>query len=386
MQNAHDSYLLARVQGASGVGAGTRPRGNGVGVMAPRALSVTRRSARLATAAALAVAATLVAAPAHAGPAATCGMTITSDYTLRSDLRCSGTAIRVVVGDPGQTITLDLGRRAVIGDGTGSGVQITAETGGAVVVRNGQIRGFQTAVGGSGVLDLALRRLTVRDNGAWLGQGPLYPLTLTVERSTIVDSGLGGGNNETRTIVRRSHFVRSGIDSTAQTYTDVYDSTFIGGGVRTGRSANVVAERNTFLRCDVGVDAADSWPGSPTVVRGNRFVGCRTGMELRVAAAGSGANGVTVARNHFLGNAEEGLRFAVLGPFGTIDIVGNHAVGNGGTGIAGTGAGVTTVARNTASRNGGHGIDVSGVIDGGGNVARWNATPPQCLGVACAGR
>ena len=349
---------------------------------ARRALTTIHRLARLATAVALAATGALVAAPAQAGPAA-CGLTITTSYTLRTDLRCSGTAIRVEVG-PGQTVTLDLGRHSVVGDGTGTGVQVTTTGGGTVVVRNGLVRGFRTAVGGAGTLDLTLRNLTLRGNDEWLGQGPLYPVTLTLERSTVIDSGVGGGNNETRMVVRRSHFVRSGIDSTAQTYTNVYDSTFIGGGLRTGLSANVVAERNTFLRCDVGIAAADSWPASPTTVRGNRFVGCRTGVELRVTVAGGGANAVTVAGNHFLGNTEEGLTFAVLAPFGQVDVVGNRATGNGGTGIAGQGAGVTTVARNTASRNGGHGIDVSGVVDGGGNAARANLTSPQCVGVACA--
>lgn len=352
--------------------------------MTRRAPTTIHRLAQLATAAALALSATLVAAPAQARPAE-CGLTITSSYTLRSDLHCSGTAIRVEVG-AGRTVTLDLGRHAVVGDGTGSGVHVTSTGGGAVVVRNGQIRGFRTAVGGDGALDLTLRGLTLRDNDAWLGQGTLYPLTLTVERSTVVDSGLGGGSIETRTVVRRSYFVRSGIDSTSQSYTDVYDSTFIGGGVRTGPAANVVAERNTFLRCDVGIDAADSWPASPTTVRGNRFIGCGTGVGLRVVVPGSGANAVTVARNQFWGNSGAGLAFTVLAPFGQVDIVGNRAVGNGGTGIEGEGAGVVTVTRNTAYRNGGHGIDVSGVVDGGGNAAGWNRTPPQCAGVACATR
>ncbi len=350
--------------------------------MASGARLTTGRLARLATATALALTATMVAGPAQADPA-TCGLTVTSDYTLRSDLRCPGTAIRVEVG-AGQTITLDLGRHSVVGDGTGTGVQVSAPEGGAVVVRNGQVRGFRTAVGGEGAPDLTLRGVTLARNGEWLGQGLLYPRTLTVERSTVVDSGVGGGNNETRMVVRRSHFVRSGIESSAQTYTDVYDSTFVDGGLRTGQSANVVAERNTFLRCDVGIDAADSWPASPTTVRGNRFVGCRTGMELRVTVAGSGPNAVTVAHNQFLGNAEEGLAFAVLAPFGQVDVVGNRVVGNGGTGIVGDGAGIVTLTRNTASRNGGHGIDVSGVVDGGGNVARGNASSPQCVGVACA--
>jgi hypothetical protein len=352
--------------------------------MASRARTTTHRPARLAAAAALAVTATLVQTPADAAPAE-CGITVSSDYTLRSDLRCSGTAIRVEVPE-GQTVTLDLGRHSVVGDGTGVGVHVIEDGGGAVVIRNGQIRGFRTAVGGDGVLDITLHRLTVRDTDAWLGGPALQVLSLTVERSTFVDAGVGNVYIESRTTVRRSHFVRSGVEAPSQTYTYVYDSTFVDGGVSTGFAANLVAERNVFLRCDVGVDANDSWPSSPTLVRGNTFVGCRTGMELTVTLAGTGPNAVTVTRNHFLGNREEGLAFAVLAPTGQVDIVGNRAVGNGGTGIAGSGVGMTTVSRNTALRNGGHGIEVSGVVDGGGNVARWNRTPPQCDGVACSGR
>ena len=41
---------------------------------------------------------------------------------------------------------------------------------------------------------------------------------------------------------------------------------------------------------------------------------------------------------------------------------------------------------NTAKRNRGHGIDATaGTVDGGGNRASGNATPPQCVNVDCAG-
>jgi len=333
-------------------------------------------------AAVLVATATLVAAPAEAGRA-TCGLTVTADYRLRSNLHCSGTAITVQVDDPGRPITLDLGGHSLTGDGTGSGVYVSAEMGGTVVVRNGSIRAFDSAVGGSGIAYLTYERLMLRDNGVWLGHGPLEVLALTIERSRIVDSGVSGAYTESTLTVRRSEFVRSGVDSPGETYTNVYDSSFVGGGVRTGIAANVVAERNTFRQCDIGIDALDSWPFSATIVRDNQFVACRIGMRLDVAAAGSGPNGVTIANNEFRRNAENGLTFTVWGPYGEIAITGNRAVANGGTGIVGTGAGVVTVTGNTAVRNGGHGIDVAEVIDGGGNVARRNATPPQCIGVVC---
>lgn len=328
-----------------------------------------------------ATAVTVTAAPARG----TCGLTVTADYTLRSNLHCSGTAITVLASDPAQPVTLDLGGHAVIGDGTGSGVFVDAEMGGTVVVRNGQIRGFGAAVDGSGVGYLTFSNLTLRGNEVWLTRTFLEVRELTIERSRIVDSGVSGASTESTTTVRRSAFIRSGVSSPGETYTRVYDSTFVGGGVSTGIAANVIAERNTFRRCDVGLDAQDSWPFSPTVVRDNAFVGCRVGVQLEVSAAGSGPNGVTIARNDFRRNTEVGLAFTIHDPFGDVDIVGNRAVGNGGTGIAGTGAGVVTVSGNTALHNGGHGIDVSGVVDGGANVARGNAASPQCIGVVCSG-
>ena len=50
----------------------------------------------------------------------------------------------------------------------------------------------------------------------------------------------------------------------------------------------------------------------------------------------------------------------------------------------GTAAG-NTISSNTANRNTGHGVNVvDGTIDGGGNEAAANGTPPDCVGVLCA--
>ena len=44
----------------------------------------------------------------------------------------------------------------------------------------------------------------------------------------------------------------------------------------------------------------------------------------------------------------------------------------------------TTVTANTANDNGELGIEaVPGVVDGGGNRARGNGDPRQCVGVTC---
>jgi parallel beta-helix repeat protein len=71
-------------------------------------------------------------------------------------------------------------------------------------------------------------------------------------------------------------------------------------------------------------------------------------------------------------------------------LLANVANGNLDTGIAvyedtpGDSAG-NSLKGNAANRNQNHGIDaVTGTVDGGGNRASGNATPPQCVNVACS--
>ena len=104
-----------------------------------------------------------------------------------------------------------------------------------------------------------------------------------------------------------------------------------------------------------------------------------------------GANDNRVARNTANGNggAEGGLGILVFNGTGNV-IDRNVANRNLGDGIgieedpAGASAG-NTVSRNTANRNTGHGVNVvDGTVDGGGNRAAANGTPPDCVGVLCA--
>jgi parallel beta-helix repeat protein len=103
-----------------------------------------------------------------------------------------------------------------------------------------------------------------------------------------------------------------------------------------------------------------------------------------------GANDNRVAGNTASGNGNgEGLGILVFNGTGNV-IDRNVANRNLGDGIgvyedpAGASAG-NTVSRNTANRNTGHGVNVAdGTIDGGGNKAAANATPPDCVGVLCA--
>ena len=83
------------------------------------------------------------------------------------------------------------------------------------------------------------------------------------------------------------------------------------------------------------------------------------------------------------GNGSDGIKVQGGTTTGRIALEHNVATGNGDDGIDVDNP-RTTITRNTANDNGDYGIEaVPDVIDGGGNKARRNGTPAQCLNVSC---
>jgi parallel beta-helix repeat protein len=137
-----------------------------------------------------------------------------------------------------------------------------------------------------------------------------------------------------------------------------------------------------------GIDLGGGQFGSD----GNRIVG-NVASHNRAAGIGlfEGANDNVVAGN--VANDNQGP----IGEGGGIWIVmstGNQVLSNTANGNADNGIGLfedqpgdtagNTLKGNTAKRNQNHGIEaVAGTIDGGGNRASGNATPPQCVNVGC---
>jgi parallel beta-helix repeat protein len=147
-----------------------------------------------------------------------------------------------------------------------------------------------------------------------------------------------------------------------------------------------------------------------SLVTDNRAQANEIGIQLEGGQFGSHGNGVL--HNRADGNRDSGI---LVEGADRNRVVGNEARGNRGKGGGGiviaaahgndvrrnvternVDSGILVVedtpgdadgnilARNRANRNGGHGINaVAGTIDGGGNRARLNATPPQCVGVGC---
>ncbi|HEY5249204.1 MAG TPA: right-handed parallel beta-helix repeat-containing protein, partial [Dermatophilaceae bacterium] len=147
----------------------------------------------------------------------------------------------------------------------------------------------------------------------------------------------------------------------------LYDNTFKGGGVGVlsimSKNYGMVLSRNSFIGLGLGVDTSIS---ATVTIDNNVFKGNgASGLNLRDVWAG------TVTGNTFVGNG--------FSPGIYADPSGNPLTAGLWTSIDGNG----TIAHNTAIGNAGYGIEAHGAVDGGGNIARGNGNPAQCLGVVC---
>jgi hypothetical protein len=336
------------------------------------------------------------AAPAAANHVQ-CGDTITQNTTLDSDLVCSGDGLTAEAGG----ITLDLAGHTLQGPLAFSvGVNVLSFD--HVTIRNGTISGFSRGVDTDGARGTTLRNMVLQRNGA--GLHCQYAPECRVEDSVIHDNDTGievdaadGGDLEP-TVVQRNLIRDNGTGLT------------ITG--QAGLVADNRIEHNTGdgIRNDYGLPVHIL----SNVVSDNGDEGVRI---FYLADA-------TVAANRIIGNAGNGVGVhGSGGEFGdtTATVSDNRIERSGGDGVLVEGRGVTAlVERNQSDRNGDDGIDVdfgpytpdpdccfevtvrankaffnsdlgieaaqgtaAGTTDGGGNKARHNGNPAQCVGVRC---
>jgi Right handed beta helix region len=317
--------------------------------------------------------------PASAATDLSCGSTVTanSEIVLTHDLDCSGTAI--VINPPGHGyVHIDLNGHRIQGDGTGSGISIDRHSEKVdLLVYDGVLSGFEQAfedgTGYAGGNKLTVERIRLTDNGRWLSNSFS---NIKVLHSTIVDSGSGGSGHDTRGIVvADTLLVRSNVVSLTEGNTYLHGDTFVGGGFRAGDLSGVSVVGNTFVNCGVAISVGS---GSGSRIRYNRFVRCMTGVSVSTYIGK-----VEIVGNTFAGNRQAGVSLSGWGSPGASSVTDNLFLDNAGDGLFGSAVTDTTVARNRAFGNGGHGINVTGATDGGGNVAHGNRTPPDCVGVVC---
>jgi parallel beta-helix repeat protein len=299
----------------------------------------------------LAVAGGITYAPdrAHAAQVS-CGDTITTDTTLTKDLVDCPTNGIVIGAD---NVTLDLNGHTVDGDGTihnvgggghleDSGVSVFVHDG--ITVMNGSIRQFGEGLSAFWSRHIRLLGLAMSENqdfGITLAADDrILVRNSSVNRMTdregagllVTEGGLAGAGERSSQHVR---IVNSSIRHNA------------GDGIRSIGSTNSVIEGN--LLSDNRATGID-WEGDHNRLMRNRIVRDQTGIIV------NGSRNV-IARNRVSHAEDDGFEV------------------NDRT---------TKLSRNRAVRNADLGIEaVRGVNDGGGNIARHNGDPRQCVNVKC---
>jgi parallel beta-helix repeat protein len=318
-----------------------------------------------------------------------------------TDFRLNGVGMRQAPKSVVRGLTIRrIGAGGVEGEPVSAGIAI-ADSPGSQVVGNdvaNDVDAFQSD--GADVLNS--RGSVVRGNSlshnSWNGL-----ILLGSPESRITGNQLdANGNNGTE--------VNGDSDAVTVAGNSADDNTAI--GIVVGAARNVQVIGNTVRHNDTGLFFFDL---HASLIGKNSATGNRAGLELSGGQSGSDGNrltGNTANRNDtegigvfdgadsnvVSGNTANGNQ-GEIGDGGGIVVVastGNQLAGNvananlaSGIVIAEGEPGDTTgnsLKGNTANRNRGHGIDaIAGSVDGGGNRASGNATPPQCQNVNCAG-
>ena len=344
----------------------------------------------------------LFAAPA-AATHVQCGDVITEDTVLDSDLTCGGTGLIVAADD----VTLDLAGHTIAGPGS-------AEVGISVVlseaipaadrarIQNGTIRNFGRAIDADGPRGTSLRGVVLAHNGA--GLHCQYAPECRIEDSVVHDNGAGiqinaaDGGSPAPMIVRHNWIHGNGVgvsitgDAAVVTDNRIQDN--VSDGIRNQYGLPVSIRGNVLS--GNGGDAANLFFGADATVADNRIV---RNAGNGVAVHGGGGQYATtqalVARNLIRRNGGDGVLVEGKGVTATVD--GNRADRNGDDGIDvdfGTSPPdldccfEVTVRANVAFSNDDLGIEAvqgtrTGTTDGGGNKAKHNGNPLQCIGVSC---
>jgi hypothetical protein len=365
----------------------------------------------------LALAVALLPATAAQASPISCGSTITSSVLLTKNLNCTGDGL--IVG--ANNLTIDLNGHRINGAGVGAGIQVSPSLPAAglqLTVQNGTLRDFGTAIDVENDGLLTLSGLTLAGNTLGLGTVALG-LTAAVSSSSFQSNTTGVGSNSEvgagflgTLQVAASNFRTNltAIDLIGNSRSISVDSSvFTGNGTglhayngtvsvtNSHFSSNpqaIVADQdgltitgNVIRGSQVGLDVMDDFYG--LTVTGNTITG--SGIGIRVTGTNGGSS-PTVAGNLISGNGSAGIFVNLVA--GGLTLQANTVRNNGSSPgsytdpggnplIDGIWANRSTITGNTAIGNAGYGIAAHLVTDGGGNIARGNGNPAQCLGVSC---
>lgn len=365
-----------------------------------RSFTLSHHSARVTGTALLAAALLIaVASPAYAAPPPLqCGSTITQSVTLQHDiLNCSGAGL--IVG--ADRVILNLNGHTLSSAPASQSNGIEANTHSGVLIKNGTILGFDTAISFDTVSTSAVSGMRLADQITF-GVLLVSVSHTAIFTSSIYHTGDAAGN--------------SGILAYQSDYNVIFQNRLDrnGDGVQLIQSSHNLIDSNTSGRSGAGISMFDA-SNANLLTRNATNDNSDSGILLD-----QGANNNVIARNSSSGNAFGGI---VVGASNVNRIVFNRANNNLGAGIAvvdnanGTvvegnvanfnganppgctpdcpllndgidvTAPATTISANRADHNADLGIDaVAGVTDGGRNEAHANVNPAECSHVVCVAR
>jgi parallel beta-helix repeat protein len=394
---------------------------------------------RAAAAAAILAGALALAAPAAAKPALQCGDTVTHSVTLTRDLtNCPDKGL--VIGADG--ITVDLNGHTIDGtvtqltdcDAPPFGPAGISNPGyDRVTIKNGTLQQFFAGFGAgtetTGMSNSTLRDLTARDNrfsGITMGSRYGHNDDDRIVHNHVYGNGCGDGiglNTSARTLVahNRSHDNGGGI-SVCCSQDDVVRDNVVTRNAENGITICCDGRKNLIEGNEVTDNANNGiqvfFNADGTLIRGNHVarngddivldggandttvahnlvtdaLGCPfcdppTGFGILVV---EDANDNVIAENIVARTKEDGIRILDFDPADPENPVptgttlrGNLVSHAGHDGIR-TDSAAAILTRNAAYFNHDLGIEaVPGVTDGGGNRARHNGNPAQCVGVSC---
>lgn len=345
----------------------------------------------------------------------TCGATITVDKTLDSDLvNCPNNGI--VIG--ADNITLDLNGHAITGNGELVGscppdefcdVGVANDGHNGVTVVDGSVRRFAV-----GAFLFEVRRNRVL--GISSRANVFFGFIVVGSARSVIRGSSGSGNlppdgdglglfgsHHNRIVNNLFRNNPLGIhveDSTDNVIRGNVISRNSGQGLKVEANRNAVrrnrcrrnageciivhGNRNVIARnrarrdgTGIGIEKGRRNVVARNVVRGARFQGIYLGIQN--PPVGGGDN--VVRRNRVRGSGRDG--FAVRKKDDHSLLRRNIAKGSGNDGFD-IESPSTKLTNNRAFRNADLGIEgVAGVIDGGGNIARHNGDPRQCINISC---
>jgi parallel beta-helix repeat protein len=327
-----------------------------------------------------------------------CGDTITADTTLHKNLvNCPNNGIIIGADD----VTLDLNYHTIDGDGETPAAGCNPETEACdfgvlndghdgVTIKGGTVREF-----GPGVVVVRARHNRLLNlaslENAFEGIVMFRSARSLVQGSSASRNGHKRADRDPGLVLVESHDNRIAHNTMSRNgdlglfMADSDHNHVSHNKARRNPEGGMIAEgdRNVFSRNRVFRGGGGIL--ITIVSRGGKAVGnVIRRNEVRDARAGGisvdrGPKRTTLRRNRVVGSGRGGIM--VGGP--ATKLIANSAVRNDGDGID-VRSRSTELTRNRALRNGDLGIRaVRGVIDGGGNVARHNGDPRQCINIVC---